>query len=403
MRIQGFLFTLTGLTSSLLCHAEPAPANPAKKIEKIPLELKESTVSILPKAPAHLPAPEEFAVTQKIHALILQKAKEDALANYQVAVSKADNAPLKLLAVKGGEYKMGPSEGTQRTVKIAPFWMSETEITWKHYNPFWSNDPELKNPRNKDGTLDTDNDRYSSNPADLTQVSLVDAVSQPTPQYHPMFGGGRFAQDDDYPAMDMTNHAASKFCQWLSAQTGHFYRLPTSAEWEYACRAGTTTTYSFGDDSAQIGDYAWFIENSENNGITTYSKVAQKKPNPWGFYDMHGNVSEWTIDATVAADAPFLTDTLTNPWLYPTKRYPRTLRGGSFDDFAEDMTSTSASFSDKSLKRRDPQIPKSIWYFTHGQHIGFRIVRPQTIPSAEEMHLFWNTDFRTNERTPEDL
>lgn len=399
MRIQGLLIGLSGLTSTLLCPAEQPSAKASKEIKKVPLELQEATVSILPEIPAHLPAPENFPVTQKIHALIVQKAKEEALENYQVTVSKADNAPLKFLAVKGGEFKMGPSEGPQRDVKVSPFWMTETEITWKHYNPFWRNSAE----RNKDGTLNTDNDRGSSNPPDLSKMPLVDAVSQPTPQYHAMFGGGRFAQSDDYPAMDMTNHAASKFCQWLSAQTGHFYRLPTSAEWEYACRAGTTTTYSFGDDSSQIGDYAWFLENSETNGDTTYSEVAQKKPNPWGFYDMYGNVTEWTIDAAVAADAPFLTDSLTNPWLYPTKRYPRTLRGGCFDDFAEDMTSASASFSDKNLKRDDPQFPRSIWYFTNGQHIGFRIVRPQAIPSAEEMHLFWNTDFRTPDRNVEDL
>ena len=396
MKICGPL--LGSLLPLLTCQAEQAPAP-----EIVPLDLKEPTVAILPEAPANLPSPEKFPVTQKIHALILLKAKEEALESYQVAIPRAENAPLKLLAVEGGTFMMGPEGESQRTVEIAPFWMSETEITWKHYNPFWSNDPEFKYPRNKDGTLDTDNNRYSSNQADLEKVSLIDAVSQPTPQYHPMFGEGRYAQGDTYPAMDMTNHAASKFCQWLSAQTGHFYRLPTSAEWEYACRAGTTTTYTFGDDSAELDDYAWFLDNSEKDGVTTYSPVAQKKANPWGFYDMYGNVKEWTIDASVAPDAPFLTKSLTNPWIFPTKRYPRVLRGGCFDDFAEDLTSASTSFSDKNLKVGDPQIPKSIWYFHHGQHIGFRVVRPKVIPSAEEMHLFWNTDFLTKERIAEDL
>ena len=400
MKIHG---ALLGSVLSLTCQAEPTPAKAKAEPKNVPLELKDATVAILPKPPADLPAPERFAVTQKIHALILQTAKEEALENYQVAVPKAENAHLKLLAVKGGSFKMGPNDSPQRTVEVAPFWMSETEITWKFYNPFWSNDPKFKNPRNKDGTLDTDNDRYSSNQSDLSKVALVDAVSQPTPQYHDMFVGGRFAQGDEFPAMDMTNHAAAKFCEWLSAQTGHFYRLPTSAEWEYACRAGTDTVYSFGDDSAELGDYAWYIDNSEKDGITTYNPVAQKKPNPWGFYDMYGNVAEWTIDSAIPLEAEASTGPLSNPWVYPTRRYPRVFRGGSFDGFAEDLTSASSSFSDKGLKFQDPQTPKSVWYLTDGQHVGFRIVRPKKIPSAEEMHLFWNSDFRTPERTAEDL
>ena len=94
------------------------------------------------------------------------------------------------------------------------------------------------------------------------------------------------------PAISMTHHAAMEYCRWLSAKTGKTYRLPTEAEWEYACRAGTKTAYSFGDDPTKLGEYAWYADNSDG----TPQIGGKKKPNPWGLYDMHGNVAEWCVD-----------------------------------------------------------------------------------------------------------
>ncbi|MFW6170658.1 MAG: formylglycine-generating enzyme family protein [Planctomycetota bacterium] len=86
------------------------------------------------------------------------------------------------------------------------------------------------------------------------------------------------------------------FCEELSEKEGSSYRLPTEAEWEYACRGGTRSVYSFGDDDSGLGDYAWFRNNTYDVDEKHAHVVGQKKPNPWGLYDMHGNVWERCSD-----------------------------------------------------------------------------------------------------------
>ena len=97
---------------------------------------------------------------------------------------------------------------------------------------------------------------------------------------------------DSNPVESVSWLAAEEFCGAMSAHTGRSVRLPTEAEWEYACRAGTTTRYSFGDDEAMLGRYTWFKDNS---GGKTHP-VGQKQSNPWGLHDMHGNVCDWCSD-----------------------------------------------------------------------------------------------------------
>jgi formylglycine-generating enzyme required for sulfatase activity len=283
-----------------------------------------------------------------------------------------------MVPIPGGEFVMGSpageahreaDEGPTHKVKIEPFWMERCEVTWNEYELFMYQDDKPAAPA--DGT---------SNYVD----AAADAVSRPSKPYVEMsFGMGR----EGYPAISMTQHAANIYCQWLSAKTGHFYRLPTEAEWEYACRAGTSTAYFFGDDPAKLGEYAWFADNSDFK----YQKVGKKKPNPWGLYDMIGNVDEWTLDQYDAEYYKQFTGVASEPWNKSTKPYPQVVRGGSWQDEADKLRSAKRLGSTADWKMQDPQLPKSIWFLTDAQFVGFRIIRPLKVPSAEEMRQYWHS------------
>ena len=135
----------------------------------------------------------------------------------------------------------------------------------------------------------------------------------------------------DNPVETVSWKDAVEFCRKLSElpaekEAGNVYRLPTEAEWEYACRAGTTTKYSFGDDESEFGDYAWHDENADDKT----HPVGGKKPNAWGLYDMHGNVWEWCQDWY--GDYP--SGTVTDP-MGATSSSRRVSRGGGWLNPAE--------------------------------------------------------------------
>ncbi len=344
------------------------------------------------------PNPQYFPVTERIHALVATKGDSPAAAadmkTYTEKVPRANDAAFDLVPVPGGEFTIGsPSseagrkdnEGPQATVALDPFWIGKCEMTWDIYRAFM----ESGKARNKDGTLNRDSNLMTPEPPEAKDgETLVDVVSQPTPPYVPMHFSLGEGYGAGWPAIAMTHHAASKFCEWLSAQTGHYYRLPTEAEWEFACRAGTTTAYSFGDDPAQLGDYAWFIDNAEY----TYQKVGKKKPNPWGIHDMHGNVAEWCLDAYLPDAYAKWEAGAKDPWHPAVNRYPHVARGGHYDaDGPADLRSAARIASSKQWKNIDPQNPKSLWYLTDNKWIGFRVVRPLTVPDVKEMHRTWNT------------
>ncbi len=341
-----------------------------------------------------LPHPELFPTTKSISEAIKKNPDPEASAmkSFVDQLPLAENAPIEMLPVPAGEFLLGSpntevkraaDEGPQKKVKIEPFWMGKVEVTWNLYRPFMENG---KN-RNKDGTLNRDADITTSDAPEVKEnEKLTDVITQPTPPYTPMHFSMGDGYSKDYPAIGVTQHAANKFCEWLSAQTGHFYRLPTEAEWEYACRAGTTTAYSFGDDPSKLGEYAWYTENSEFQ----YQKVGTKKPSPWGFYDMHGNVAEHVLDQYFVDTYQKLQDGAVNPWTPAPIRYPTVVRGGHWDSDADKLRSATRLGSTTDWKIIDPQVPKSIWYFTNASWLGFRVVRPLKTPSAEEMHRFWN-------------
>ncbi|MBM81366.1 MAG: hypothetical protein CMJ78_12355 [Planctomycetaceae bacterium] len=131
---------------------------------------------------------------------------------------------------------------------------------------------------------------------------------------------------------------AVEFCKKLTEKEGVEYRLPTESEWEYACRAGTTTAFSFGDDRDQIGEYAWFKGNAYAEGEQYAHTVGQKLPNAWALYDMHGNVWEWCHDWF--GPYPRDTDQVTDP-KGPKKGRVRVWRGGGFSDPADLMRSAN--------------------------------------------------------------
>ena len=293
---------------------------------------------------------------------------------------------IEMLPIAGGEFLMGSpdseedrgdDEGPQHSVKVAPFWMGKCEITWDQYD-VWNE--EVDQRMRKMLSL-------KETPRDLA----VDGFSKPTEPYTDMsFGMGR----EDYPAICMTQHAARIYCQWLSAKTGRYYRLPTEAEWEYACRAGSKTAYSFGDDPDQLEEHAWFFDNSDDN----YQRVGQKKPNAWGLHDMHGNVSEWVLDQHSPYDS--VTETV-DPLVVPKTLYPRVVRGGGWDDDPDVLRSAARKASAEEWKEQDPQEPKSIWYHTDALSVGFRIVRPLDNPTPAARAAKWDKT-EPEQKDPED-
>ncbi|MBX9625022.1 MAG: formylglycine-generating enzyme family protein [Gemmataceae bacterium] len=281
-------------------------------------------------------------------------------------------AKFDMVYVPGGEFTMGspegeagrePIEGPQHRVKVGGFWMGKCEVTWDVYDVFWF-----------------DGDHPVANEERAKGLG-PDAVTRPTNTFvDETYDHGR----EGHPALCMSHHGAMAFCNWLRAKTGKAYRLPTEAEWEYAARGGKgDAAYFFGDDPADLDEYAWYKNNSvdEENfpdkikGCT--HKVGTRKPNPFGLHDLYGNVWEWTLDQyDPKAYERFAAQKLSlNPVTLPTAdKWSHVVRGGSWADKADRCRSAARRVSEKSWMKWDPQEPQSIWWLTRMDVIGFRVV-----------------------------
>ncbi len=278
-------------------------------------------------------------------------------------------------AIKGGEFVMGSpedepfrknDEGPQKKVKISPFFMAEIEVSWDEFLAWF-------NATASEGRKEEDKNQPK-----------VDAFTGATPPWGaPDQGWGKGKR----PAITMSFFAATQYCRWLSAVTGKKYRLPTEAEWEYAARGGTETPYFFkgspkdysaytfwnkwfGPDTTVINSYAIYKENS--GGKTQLPDRVH--PNPFGLKNMSGNVGEFCSDWYSPNAYQLIKDGAVDP-KGPRRGKEHVVRGGSWRSDASELRSAARNFTQtKAWLKTDPQIPKSKWWYSDQNYVGFRVV-----------------------------
>lgn len=300
------------------------------------------------------------------HSIFAQEKTDTAFKAYTQSVP-GTSLTFQLVTIPAGNALIGSpatepgrdaDEGPQKQVNISAFWMGAYEVTYDEYNTFFQDQS-------------------------YTQNIDADAITRPSQPYIDFTLG--MGKQGGYPANSMQQYGALMYCRWLYKKTGVFFRLPTEAEWEYACRAGSTKKYFFGDNETALEQYAWYAKNSGHK----YHKVGELKPNPWGLYDILGNVGEWTLDQYDEHYFDSVGNNGKDPVITPTKRYPRTVRGGTYKDEAKELRPANRLMSDPVWNRRDPQIPRSKWWNADAPFIGFRIVRPYRQPTNEEAEAFF--------------
>jgi formylglycine-generating enzyme required for sulfatase activity len=229
---------------------------------------------------------------------------------------------IEMVPIKGGRFSFAIGKAQPKEIEIRSFWMAKSECTWEQFDPFW---------------LQTDLPR---NDRDFR------TKTRPSPAYgdpHRGFG------EVNHPVISITGNSASMYCQWLSEKTGRKYRLPTEAEWEYACRAGSPPTKL---TPTQLDDLAWY----EGNSVETTHPVMKKKPNDCGLYDMLGNAGEWCTQLEGKAAV---------------------IRGGSYISKPADVTCLARLPFDPAWQKSDDSFPPSKWWIFDVPFTGFRVVREE--------------------------
>jgi sulfatase modifying factor 1 len=280
-----------------------------------------------------------------------------------VTAKTGEKISFDMVLIPAGNFKMGSpaneagrkeDEGPQHEVRLDSFYLCTTEATIELFMAYYQE------------TVSAKKDFITTQEQQKKLDSEVDAITGPTPVYGDMTMG----YENVHPAMGMTWHNAMTFCRWLSKKTGKEYRLPTEAEWEYACRAGTTKAFGVGNDPEKLKEITWYEATADSET----SAVGKKKPNAWGLYDMLGNVREWVYDfyspdayKQAAAKIPAV-----NP-KGPESGQVHVARGGDYSCPPEELRCAARAFEEKWWRSGDPQIPKSRWWLPEMDIIGFRV------------------------------
>jgi len=286
-----------------------------------------------------------------------------------------------MIAIDGGTFLMGSpedepfrreDEGPVREVRISPFFMGEVEVTWDEYLAFYAQ------TAGEGRSTDTEGVRKQL-------VSGTDAISGATPPYgQPDQGWGMGSR----PAISFTFHAAETYCKWLSMVTGKTYRLPTEAEWEYACRANTSGPYFFEGNPLKFEKTGLRAKLSKNDTTVINSYVVYKdnspsktqtpdlvRPNPFGLKNMLGNVAEFCSDWYQEDAYSIYPEGLIVDPRGPESGSEHVIRGGSFLNGAGALRSAARDYTrTEAWLKTDPQMPKSIWWYSDCYHVGFRVV-----------------------------
>ena len=316
-----------------------------------------------------------FGVTVTVNqALYTEPAKVEKFENFTEKIP-GSSVSFDMVAIPGGKFLMGSpeneplrksDEGPQRKVTLSRYWIAKTEVTWDEYLAFFR-------ATGSQGRTE----------GQVITKKNVDAISGATPPWGaPDQGWGKASR----PAITMTWHAANVYCQWLSKVTGKKYRLPTEAEWEFACRAETETPYFFpgnprkftsrgllnkflGSDTSVIASRVVYKANSNSKT----KEPVSVKGNAFGLKNMLGNVAEFCLDY-YSPDA-YKSDTTTVNPQGPADGQEHVIRGGSFKSDAKDVRSAARDFTKtKAWLVTDPQMPKSIWWYSDCIDVGFRVV-----------------------------